>query len=100
MTISVHVAAMNDAPVANAGSAGGNEDTSITGILIGSDVEGDALTWSIVTPPQHGAVQIGTLGSFVYTPAANFFGADSFTFLASDGELNSAPAKMSLECVR
>lgn len=37
----------------------------------------------VVTPPAHGAVAV-TDGKFVYTPAENFNGTDSFTYQAQD----------------
>jgi hypothetical protein len=42
-----------------------------------------------VTGPAHGSVALAPDGSFVYTPDADFFGADSFTYRASDGILES-----------
>lgn len=38
------------------------------------------------TTSQGGSVQINTDGSFVYTPKANFFGADSFSYTAKDAD--------------
>src|SRR5690606_6331441 len=35
-------------------------------------------------------------GGLTYTPAANFHGADSFSFIASDAEVDSDPATISL----
>ena len=56
--------------------------------LPGTDVDGDALTFSFVSPPSHGTVS-GTALAFRYTPNPGFVGTDTFTFLANDGHLNS-----------
>ncbi len=86
-TVSVNVAAVNDAPTTAGGTATGNEDTAITGQLAASDVDGDALTFGLAQNggPAHGTVTVNPDGSYTYTPAANFNGTDSFTYTVSDG---------------
>jgi subtilisin family serine protease len=74
----------NHAPVAEDGTATTNEDTSVNVVLTASDADGDALTFNIVTPPAHGTLT-GSGSSRTYKPAANYNGADSFTFNAYDG---------------
>ena len=49
---------------------------------------GTTLTYSIVSGPAHGTLS-GTPPALIYQPAANYSGADSFTFRANDGEANS-----------
>ena len=68
------------------------EDSSLTvsdseGVLSNDfDVEGDALTASLVTGPSNAAAfSLNTNGSFTYTPVANFNGTDTFTYQVSDG---------------
>jgi VCBS repeat-containing protein len=66
------------------------EDTLITvaapGVL-GNDTDADLnpLTAVLVAGPSHGTLTLNSNGSFTYTPAANFSGADSFTYQARDG---------------
>ncbi len=43
----------------------------------------------LVTPPTQGTLDVADNGSFTYTPNADAFEADQFTFLAKDGELTS-----------
>ena len=50
------------------------------------------LTFNVLIRPRHGIVTGGTLAARTYTPAANFFGVDSFAFTANLGCLSSAPA--------
>ena len=60
--------------------------TGLTGAV--SDVDGDALTL-IVANPQSGALVRNADGTYTYTPIANFNGADSFSYTASDGSLTA-----------
>ena len=48
------------------------------------DADGDNLTAQLATPPAHGQLTLQPDGSFLYVPESNFFGADSFTYTASD----------------
>jgi uncharacterized repeat protein (TIGR03803 family) len=50
------------------------------------------LTFNVLIRPRHGVVTGGTLAARTYTPAANYFGVDSFAFTANLGCLSSAPA--------
>ena len=95
-TYSVSVAAVNDSPVAANGSASGAEDTTITGQASATDVDSASLTYSLATGPQHGSVTVNANGSYSYTPTANYNGADSFTFQASDGNSSSNAGTISL----
>ena len=93
-TVTVNV--VNDAPVATAGAAPTAEDTSISITLTGSDVENDPLTFTVGTAPANG-VLTGVAPDLTYTPNADFFGADSFTFTASDGDLTSGEATIAID---
>ncbi len=85
-TITVGVAPVNDAPVADAASAiSTNEDNSVTGSVAATDVDGDALSWSLLQGPENGVVTLNaTTGEYTYTPAANFAGDDVFDVLVAD----------------
>ena len=102
-TVSITIRPVNDAPVADAISVTNNENTPAAITLSGSDVEGSALTYVLLTAPAHGTLNVGpgALGSaqIIYTPQANFSGADQFTFKVNDGELDSAPATVSITVV-
>jgi VCBS repeat-containing protein len=89
-TATLAVMAVNDIPVALIASGSDNEDTVITGTLNALDVDGDTLTYSVVTNPQHGTLTLNaTTGAYVYTPNTNYNGADSFTFKVNDGIADS-----------
>ena len=90
-TVTVDVADLNEAPVAADDSASTEEDTVLEGALPGYlDPDGDHADYFRVSPPQHGSVEIGLDGRYVYTPAKDFFGADSFTYSVEDGRGGSS----------
>jgi hypothetical protein len=90
-TVSITITAVNDAPVANNGSLTATEDVTASGNLIASDVDGDTLTYSVVSQPAHGTVTItnATTGAYTYTPNLNYNGPDAFTFKANDSTVDS-----------
>lgn len=92
----VQIVPVNETPVAQNGSASGDEDKPITGMLIATDSDTPALTYALVTQAAHGSVVLGQDGSYSYTPAADFNGSDSFTFVANDGAIDSNIATVTL----
>jgi photosystem II stability/assembly factor-like uncharacterized protein len=94
-TVTLVVGGVNDPPTATALQVTLNEDTAQPITLTGSDPDGDALTFIIVTPPANGTLS-GTGATRTYTPNPNFNGADSFTFKVNDGAVDSSPATVSL----
>ena len=104
-TVTINVTHVNLLPVAGLASASVNL-TAISGItstinlaLSGSDPEGAALTYRIVTPPAHGTLS-GTGPDFIYTlTTAPYVGTDSFTYVVNDGEDDSAPVTVNLTFV-
>ncbi|AIY63899.1 Ig-like domain-containing protein [Pseudoalteromonas piratica] len=97
-TVSISVTAVNDKPQADALNLSLNEDDSISVVLSGKDVENDLLTFEIIKQPLNGTVT-GKLPNLVYTPHADFFGNDEFSFIANDGVANSTPAVVELTVV-
>ena len=85
----------NQAPVATASSLTTTEDTPLAIALTATDADGNALTYAVVTPPAHGTLS-GTAPALTYLPAANYNGADAFTFKANDGTVDSAVATVSI----
>lgn len=86
--------ANNATPVATNQAVTVTEDIPFVITLSGTDADSDPLTFAIVSGPIGGALSaISTVARTVtYTPTANRTGADSFTFAANDGSVNSAPA--------
>jgi len=101
-TVSIEVNPVNDAPVAYEDHYSVDEDEVLgiaaPGVLANdTDVEYDPLTAVLLTPPSHGSLTLRADGSFTYTPAADFNGADSFTYKATDGTADSNTAAVSIE---
>ena len=61
--------------------------------LLGSDAEGDTLSYSIVVQPTHGVVTING-NKALYTPETNYYGVDSFTYKANDGNADNADSNI------
>lgn len=53
----------------------------------------------LVTPPEHGTVEFLPDGSFIYRPTLGFAGVDSFRYRAVDGQIASAPTKVTITIV-
>ena len=85
----------NFSPTADGKSVTTLEDTPIGIVLTGSDPEGDSLTFHVASNPSHGTLT-GTPPSLTYTPNADYYGSDSFTYTANDGTTSSAPATVSI----
>ncbi|HYU79619.1 MAG TPA: Ig-like domain-containing protein [Vicinamibacterales bacterium] len=94
-SVTITITLVNDAPVANSQSVTTAENTAVAITLTAADVEGDPLTYTIVTPPTHGTLT-GSGANRTYTPQLNYVGPDSFTFGVNDGALNSNTATVSI----
>jgi hypothetical protein len=94
-TVTIQLVPVYYPPVANNLSilTDSNQAAAIT--LSGSVVGGAPLTYLVVTGPAHGTLS-GTSPNLTYTPAPGFVGADSITFVASDGRAYSAPGTVSI----
>ncbi len=97
-TINLNVTPVNDASVANNDSVATAEDTPLTINVLGNDtdVENDPLTATVITGPLHGTLLQNADGGYSYTPMLNYFGADSFTYRANDGQFDSTPATVNI----
>ncbi len=99
--VTVTVISVNDAPVAVDDAYEMDEDTVLTinapGVLNNdTDADGDTLTAVLVAGPTNGTLTLNADGSFTYTPAPNFFGTDTFTYVANDGTSDSNIATVTL----
>ena len=105
-TVTITVLPVNDPPTTGVlGDAYSTlEDQTLTidapGLLANDgDVDGNPLAAVLEIGVAHGTLTLNANGSFTYTPAANYFGPDSFTYRASDGQTSSAPATVSITVV-
>lgn len=99
-TVSITVTSVNDNPDAVDDEATVVEDSGANTINVranDSDVDADTLNITAVTQGTHGSVAITGGGTDVsYTPAANYFGSDSFTYTVSDGNGGSDTATVNI----
>ncbi|MHC4205840.1 MAG: Ig-like domain-containing protein, partial [Planctomycetota bacterium] len=58
-----------------------------------SDPDNDPFTIDSFTYEGAGTVVLNEDNTFTYTPAKGFFGKDSFTYMASDGQLDAEPVE-------
>src|SRR5690606_24405753 len=98
-TRDVEIVAVNTAPVAVDDEIAVTEDIPATGNALtnDSDVEGNALTASLVTAPVNGTVVLNADGSFTYTPNSNYNGLDSLEYQVCD---NGTPSLCDTAWVR
>ncbi len=96
-TVSLTVSAVNDAPVANGDANTTDEDLPVTTNLVTNDSDTEDVTVDptsvvIVTGPTNGTITaVNPDGTVEYTPDADFFGTDTFTYtvLDSDGLISN-----------
>jgi uncharacterized repeat protein (TIGR01451 family) len=92
-TVTITVAPVNDPPVATDNDYLTEEDTPVSGNVItddtgdgiDSDLEGDVLSVTLLTPVTDGTLNLNADGSFTYTPDADFSGTDTFWYTLGDG---------------
>jgi len=88
IVFSIHITSVNDAPVGGLHTLWLEEDTNVSVFLNGSDIDGDSITFNILSMPSNGVLS-GIIPELVYTPNANFSGNDSFTYEVLDGTTTS-----------
>jgi hypothetical protein len=94
----ITVADVNEAPVAGADAYTTGQNTVLlvspgNGVLGNDgDEDGDVLSAVVDAGPTNGTLELNADGSFVYTPNTDYIGADSFSYFANDGSVNSDPA--------
>jgi phage minor structural protein len=100
--VNITVNEIGDPPIAKNFTFYTKEDSLLTmdvtkGLLnTAIDVDSPILTAILVTPPTKGTLNLNEDGSFNYTPIANFYGIDSFTYKISDGVLESNVATVTI----
>ena len=86
----------NSRPTANGQSFTVNENSARTITLSGSDPDGQQVRFFIAGQPAHGVLGLVNQNTVTYRPYDYYDGPDSFTFVASDGTLDSTPATVNI----
>ncbi len=94
----------NAPPVAVADSYTALEDSTLAVLAPGvlsndSDWEGKTLRAVLVDSSAHGTVVLDSTGAFIYSPKMNFFGADTFRYVAVDTADSSVATAVALKVV-
>ncbi len=98
-TVRVTVRPVNDAPVAVDQNETTAEEVGIAVRASVSDVDGDALSVKVLTPPGFGTVTSTDGGVLHYVPKVNFNGLDSFRYRVEDGQGGRAEATVTVQVV-
>ena len=97
-TVNISILSVNDPPNANQHDWTTEEDQILNAQLSGHDIDGDQLTFTIVSNPSKGALELNTFsGEISYTPHANQTGGDSFSYSVNDGQTDSTPATVLID---
>lgn len=78
----------NQTPTATALNLTTDENQNLNVTLLGTDEDGDTLTYTIVENPSNGTLS-GTAPNLTYTPTTDYNGTDSFTYKVNDGTVDS-----------
>ncbi|UCH10492.1 MAG: tandem-95 repeat protein, partial [Fidelibacterota bacterium] len=97
-TVTLTITAANDPPVAVDNAAATDEDIPVTIAVLDndSDPDNDDLTLEEATQGEHGTTDINPDSTITYSPAADFYGSDSFEYTISDGNGGTASATVTL----
>ncbi len=93
------VPTFNFDPVAIADSAILDEDNAVTIDVVGNDTDrdGDSITITATSPPSNGVITVSPDGkSITYTPFANYFGTETFSYTVTDGQQDTTPSTASV----
>jgi predicted phage tail protein len=95
MTVAITVTPVNDAPVLAALPLATTANVAVSGILAGSDREGDALAYAVVGTPALGSATISG-DRLDYVPAPNAVGTDCFLVRVTDAGGATAEAEVTV----
>jgi flagellin-like hook-associated protein FlgL len=99
-TATVAISAQNDAPSTSGTSLTIVQNISAGGRLSGSDVDGDPLTYQLVSSPTKGNLVFNQDGIFNYIPTTGQYGSDQFSYRVNDGTANSEVATVQISILK
>ena len=88
----------NELPAAEDDEAETREDRPVVVDVLANDRDpnGGGLRVETVSTPAHGTARVASGGGVIYAPAANFHGADRFTYVASDSAGSTTTAAVAV----
>lgn len=96
-TVSITINPVNDLAITAPQSLTTSEDVILNGVLSGTDVDEDALSFLLVSQGSKGVAVINSsTGAFSYTPNLNTTGSDSFSYKVNDGKADSNISTISI----
>ncbi|HSC66981.1 MAG TPA: retention module-containing protein, partial [Cellvibrio sp.] len=95
--VTIGITPVNDAPTSSDQILTTAEDTDLAGQITATDLDNDSLSYTVTTAPTNGTVLVDqTTGAFVFKPAANYTGSDTFTVTISDGKGGTTTSKVTI----
>ncbi|MCM3187081.1 tandem-95 repeat protein, partial [Priestia megaterium] len=98
-TVTVIVTPVNDAPTVPNYTFSTQEDSPVVGAVVGTDVDGNPLSYELQNGPTNGIAAVNANGTFSYQPNLNFNGTDQFTVLVSDGQGGTAVSTVTINVI-
>ncbi|MBX7050473.1 MAG: tandem-95 repeat protein [Flavobacteriales bacterium] len=97
-TLTLNVQPMNDVPVLANIVINTNEDITYNSNIAtnASDIEAEALSFSIITSPQHGTMNLTSVGQLSFVPDFNYNGPDLATYAVCDASGGCDTANVSI----
>jgi len=95
-SVRIAIKSVNDAPAVRDFSVTTAEHVPVKVELLGSDADGDKLTYSVVSMPMHGQLT-GSGSDWVYVSEWGFSGTDRFTYKANDGFTDSSVRTVTIQ---
>ncbi|MGE3821697.1 MAG: MBG domain-containing protein, partial [Isosphaeraceae bacterium] len=99
VVVTIQLAQVQTSPIAEEDSYQTLEDTPLIvaapGVLANDPRPGQSVVLQSTTT--HGQLQLNLDGSFIYHPFLDFFGIDSFTYVAVSGSHTSLPATVTID---
>lgn len=83
-------------PAADALLVNPSQATVLNVLANDTDPDGDPLSVTAVTTPQHGTAVLNSNGTVTYTPTTGYTGTDAFSYTVSDGRGGTASAAVTL----
>lgn len=83
-TVTITIDPVNDAPTASAAAVTTNQAMAVSSRIVATDVESDALSYTLVRDVSGGTLSLAADGSFTYQSRVQFSGDDSFEVDVTD----------------